>query len=89
MLSFSPVVGIGTPPPPHLQANVFPPPLVPGEGGIHTRLQDRGWGANSDEGTDSMLNMYLVGGGGGGKKDKLYVCGRLVSYLCKSKKQIL
>jgi hypothetical protein len=33
-LSFSPVVGIGTPPNPHPQASVPSPPLVPG-GGAH------------------------------------------------------
>jgi hypothetical protein len=43
VLSFSPVVRIGTPPPPHKQASVYPPPLlVPGGG--HTRLRERGWG---------------------------------------------
>jgi hypothetical protein len=30
------------PPPPHLQASVSPPPLVPG--GRHTPLRKRGWG---------------------------------------------
>jgi hypothetical protein len=34
VLSFSPVVGIGTPPTPHSQASVPLPPLVPG-GGAH------------------------------------------------------
>jgi hypothetical protein len=33
VLSFSPIVGIGTPPPPHLLASVFPLPLVRGGGG--------------------------------------------------------
>jgi hypothetical protein len=35
VLIFSPVVGIGTPPHPHPQARVPPPPLVPG-GGAHS-----------------------------------------------------
>jgi hypothetical protein len=35
VLSFSPVVGIGTPPTPHPHASVPPPPLVPG-GGVHS-----------------------------------------------------
>jgi hypothetical protein len=33
-LAFSPIVGIRTPPPPHPQARVFPPPLV--QGGTHS-----------------------------------------------------
>ncbi len=33
MLSFSPVVGIGTPPPPHTQASVYPHPFFPWGGG--------------------------------------------------------
>jgi hypothetical protein len=42
VLSFSPVVGIGTPPTPHPQANVPPPPL--GSGGRGTLAGERGGG---------------------------------------------
>ncbi len=41
VLSFSTVVGIGTPPPPHPQASVFPPPLVRGGGGGMGRCRKR------------------------------------------------
>ncbi len=41
--AFSPVVRIGTTPPPHPQASVSYPPSVRG-GGIHTRWGERGWG---------------------------------------------
>ncbi len=37
--AFSPAVGIGTPPTPHPQASVPPPPLVPG-GGAHSLARD-------------------------------------------------
>ncbi len=51
MLSFSQVVGIGTPPTPHPQASV-PSPRFWGEG--HTR--ERGWESpNSDEGTYTVV----------------------------------
>ncbi len=41
-------------PPPHPQASVAPPPLIPGGG--HTRLREREWGgANSDEGTNTLV----------------------------------
>jgi hypothetical protein len=63
VLSFSPVVGIGTSSPPHPQASVPPPPPVPGEG--HTRWRERGWESpNSDEGTYTLVlckYMYFVG----------------------------
>ncbi len=36
MLSFSPVVRIGTPPPPYMQASVSSPRLPPGSGGAHS-----------------------------------------------------
>jgi hypothetical protein len=53
VLSFSQVVGIGTPPTPLLQASV-PPPRFWGEG--HTRWRERGWeSANSDEGTYTVV----------------------------------
>ncbi len=43
MLSFSPVVGIGTPPTPQPQASVPPPSLVPGKG-AYTLAGERGGG---------------------------------------------
>jgi hypothetical protein len=53
VLSFSPVVGIGTPPTPHPQASVPLPPVL-GEGG--TLAGERGIGStNSDEGTYTMV----------------------------------
>ncbi len=54
MLSFSPVVGIGTPPTPHPQAIVLPPPLV--QGG-YTLAWEMRWeaGPNSDEGPDTVV----------------------------------
>jgi hypothetical protein len=52
VLNFSPVVGIEITSPPHLQASVFPLPLV--RGGTHW-LVGEGWGANSDEGTDIVV----------------------------------
>jgi hypothetical protein len=57
VLSFFPVVGIGTPPTPHPQASV-PLPLVPG-GGAHS-LAREGWESpNSGKGTDTVvLCMY-------------------------------
>ncbi len=48
VLSFSPVVGIGTLPLPRPQASVLllPTPSVQGGGGgVHSRLRERGWGA--------------------------------------------
>ncbi len=61
MLSFSPVVGIGTPPTPHPQASV-PPPLVPGGGALAG--ERGGWESpNSDEGTYTVvlfIFMYFV-----------------------------
>ncbi len=58
VLSFFPVVGIGTPPTPHPQANV----PSPGEG--HTRWRERGWESpNSDEGTYTVvlfIYMYFL-----------------------------
>ncbi len=54
VLSFSPVVGIGTPPTPHPQASVPPPLLVPGEG--YTRWRERGRESpSSDEGTHTVV----------------------------------
>ncbi len=42
VLSFSPVIEIGTPPTPHPQASVLPPPFwFRGEG--HSRWRERGW----------------------------------------------
>jgi hypothetical protein len=67
VLSFSPVVGIGTPPPPHPQASVPPPfgsvgrgTLACGRGG-----GGLGWGflIPSDEGTYTVvlfIYMYFV-----------------------------
>ncbi len=54
-LSFSPVVGTGTPhPSPLPQASVFPPPLV--QGRRYTLARGRGGGGpNSDEGTDIVV----------------------------------
>jgi hypothetical protein len=53
VLSFSQVVGIGTPPIPHPQARV-PPSRFWGEG--HTRWRERGWESpNSDEGTCTVV----------------------------------
>ncbi len=52
VLSFPPVVRIGTPP--HTQAKVYPPPF--GWGGGHTRLREKGvGGSNSNEGTDTVV----------------------------------
>ncbi len=57
VLSVSPVVGIGTPPPLLPQASVPPHPLVGGGG--HTRLRLKGWGSpNSNEGTDTVV-LYI------------------------------
>ncbi len=42
MLSFFPVVGIGTPPPPHPQASEFPSPLVQRGGGYTLARGTRG-----------------------------------------------
>jgi hypothetical protein len=56
VLSFFPVVGIGTPPTPNPQGSVPPPPsrFCGGEG--RTRWRERGWESpNSDEGTDTMV----------------------------------
>jgi len=51
VLSFSSVVGIGTPPTPHPQGQFAPPPLLFWVEG-HTRWRDRGWESpNSEEGT--------------------------------------
>ncbi len=60
VLSFSPVVGIGTPPTPHPQASV-PPPLLWFRGEGHTRWRERGWESpNSDEGTYTVvLFIYM------------------------------
>ena len=59
VLSFSPIVGIGTPPTPHPQASVPPPPLVPGVEGALAG----GRVPNSDEGTYTVvlfIYMYSV-----------------------------
>jgi hypothetical protein len=60
VVSFSPVVGIGTPPTPHPQAGM--PLWFLGEG--HTRWRERGWeSSNSDEGTYTVVlckYMYFV-----------------------------
>jgi len=54
VLSFSQVVGIGTPPTPHPQRSISPRPQVLGEG--HTRWRERGWESpNSDEGTYTVV----------------------------------
>ncbi len=61
-VSFSPVVGIGTPPTPHPQARMPPPLWFRGVG--HTRWLERGWESlNSDEGTYTVVlfkYMYFV-----------------------------
>ncbi len=57
VLSVSPVVGIGTPPPLQPQASVPPHPLV--RGGGHTRLRLKGLGSpNSNEGTFTVV-LYI------------------------------
>jgi hypothetical protein len=57
VLSVSPVVGIGTPPPLSPQASVPPHPLV--RGGGHTRLRLKRWGSlNSNEGTYTVV-LYI------------------------------
>jgi hypothetical protein len=59
MLSFSPVVGIGTPPTPHPQASMPLPPLVL-EGGAHS-LAIEGWESpDSDEGTYTVVLFIYV-----------------------------
>jgi hypothetical protein len=60
VVSFFPVVGIGTPPTPHPQASVPPPPRFWGEG--HTRWREKGWESpSSDEGTYTVvLFIYTV-----------------------------
>ncbi len=58
VLSVSPVVGIGTPPPLLQQAGVPPPPPF-GTGGGQTRLRLKGWGSpNSNEGTFTVV-LYI------------------------------
>jgi len=53
VLSFSPVVGIGTPPTPHPQASV---PIPLGSGGRGTLAGESGWESpNSDEGTYTVV----------------------------------
>ncbi len=63
VLSISPVVGIGTPPPLLPQASLPPHPLF--RGGGHTRLRLKGWGSpNSNEGTYTVvlyIYKYFVG----------------------------
>ncbi len=63
VLSFSPVVGIGTPPTPHPPASVPPPLWFRGE--RHIRRRERGWKSpNSNEGTYTVvlsIYMYFVG----------------------------
>ncbi len=54
VLSFSPVVGIGTPQLPHPQASVYPPFGLGGGGGTLARGR-WGGGANSDEGTGTVV----------------------------------
>jgi hypothetical protein len=46
VLSFSPVVRIGTPPPPHVQASVYPPV---GSEGAHSLSGEGGGGPSSNE----------------------------------------
>jgi hypothetical protein len=48
VLNFSPVVGIGTPPPPHTQAIVSLPPLVWGGGAKHLLAGEGVGGPNAD-----------------------------------------
>ncbi len=65
MLSFSPVVGIGTPPTPHPQASV--PPFLDSVG-RGTLAGESGWESpNSEEGTYTVVLyiMYFVGRGVG------------------------
>ena len=60
MLSLSPVVEIGTPPTPHPQASVPPPPSSWGRG---TLAGESGWESpNSDEGTYTVVlfTLYTV-----------------------------
>ncbi len=63
VLSVSPVIGIGTPPPLQPQASVPPHPQV--RGGGHTRLRLKWWGSpNSNEGTYTVvlyIYKYFVG----------------------------
>jgi hypothetical protein len=59
VLSFFPVVGIGTPPTPNPQASVPPPLWFWGEG--HTRWRERGWESpNSNEGTYTVGVVSLL-----------------------------
>ncbi len=67
MLSFSPVVGIGTPQTPDPQASVPPPPPPPpGSGRRGTLAGERGGGRvtespNSDDGTYTLvLYIYML-----------------------------
>ncbi len=66
VLSFSPVVGIGTPQP-LTHRRVWPPYTLWFRGEGHTRWRERGWESpNSDEGTYTVvlfIYMYFVGGG--------------------------
>jgi hypothetical protein len=56
--TFSPVVGIGTPPTPHPQASVHSPRFW-GEG--HTRWRERGWESpNSDVGTYTVVYIRTL-----------------------------
>ena len=59
MLSFSPVVGIGTPPTPNSQASVLPSLCFWGRGALAG--ERGGWeSSNFDEGTyDVILFMYM------------------------------
>jgi hypothetical protein len=54
VLSFSPVVGIGTPPNP--QPYVPPPLLFWGEG--HTRWRERGWDSPSAHSTSKEISLF-------------------------------
>ncbi len=57
VLSFSPVFGIGTPPTPHPQASVPPPPRFCGEG--HTRWRERGWESPIRRGDIHCGTLYI------------------------------
>ncbi len=58
MLSFFPVVRIGTPPTPHPQAIVSPPPLVPG-GGAHSLTREGAGESQFRRGDIHCSTLYI------------------------------
>jgi hypothetical protein len=59
VLSFSPVVRIGTPPTPNMQVSVPPPPCVPGVG-AHSLAREGLGESNSEKGTYHKVLIYIV-----------------------------